>query len=495
MNTITKTKVKLFSYARFSSTLQKEGDSIHRQLTLAEEFVATHPQFNFELINEYEDDGRSAYHGKHLTVGRLGEFLTDVKAGRIESGAWLGIEDFDRLDRRNYLDAKVVFEELINAGVTIVVFRTGKVFDLPSLRSNPFDFMMALMSMVSANEYTERMSTRAKAVWKSKREAAVKTGKIMSANVPVWIDTLGEKGEQYFGLNEEKSAIIRKLINLFMNGLGCQSIATKLNLEGIPCIRRGKYWGPANVRAILKNESLCGRYSHNGIVIESYFPQILTRTEYNEVRLLLNSGNNSKPSSTKPANVLQGLCHCSECGALMTRVSQKPYRGRKAYENLVCIAGKQGKHKYRSIPVETVILQLFALLRFPAAFNDADNGRMAGLQAKRVEKEAMIERVTDAIGKVGLSQALQTALAGHEADLAALDREIEEEASRSVYGNAKRMAERTAEALRGMQRNTTTDAASLNATLRRLFKGIKIDIEAQEVWVTWLDGRVSVLTV
>ena len=56
------TKVKLYSYARVSSDKQKEGTSIIRQLTLAEEFVATHPQYNFQLINEYEDDGRSGYH-------------------------------------------------------------------------------------------------------------------------------------------------------------------------------------------------------------------------------------------------------------------------------------------------------------------------------------------------------------------------------------------------------------------------------------------------
>ena len=92
--------------------------------------------------------------------------MEDVKSKRIDKGSWLGFEDFDRLSRRNYWDAKNVFEEIINAGITVVTFRDGKVFDLPSLRNNPFDFMMSLMSMVGAHEYTEKMSHLSKRAWK-----------------------------------------------------------------------------------------------------------------------------------------------------------------------------------------------------------------------------------------------------------------------------------------------------------------------------------------
>jgi hypothetical protein len=115
-----KPKIKLYSYASFSSDKQKEGDSIHRQLTMAEEYVATHPQYNFELINKYQDDCRSAHHNKHITVGRLGEFLKDVKSGIIPKGSWVGCEAFDRLNRQPYWEAKDVFEELMNAGITVV---------------------------------------------------------------------------------------------------------------------------------------------------------------------------------------------------------------------------------------------------------------------------------------------------------------------------------------------------------------------------------------
>lgn len=62
--------------------------------------------------------------------------------------------------------------------------------------------------------------------------------------------------------------------------------------------------------------------------------------------------------------------------------------------------------------------------------------------------------------------------------------QIDQEASKAVYGDAKRMAELTTEAQRALRSNTT-DAATVNGLLRRLFKSLKIDIEAREVFVEW----------
>jgi DNA invertase Pin-like site-specific DNA recombinase len=521
------TKVKLYSYARFSSNSQREGTSIVRQLSLAEEFVVTHPQFNLQLINQYQDESRSGYHGKHLTVGRLGEFLKDVKSGRVEKNSWCGVEDFDRLSRQNYWDAKAVFEEMMNAGITIVTFKNGNTFDLQSLRKAPYEFMTALMSMVGANEYTERMSERSLDNWRRKREAAVTTGKIMTSNVPVWINNVvdersptGRILKSHFELNEENAAIVRQVVDLFLNkSMGCQTLCRKLNLEGVKCLRKGKFWGPANVRAVLNNEALCGRYSHKGTVIESYFPPLVTKHDYAEIQLLLKSGNNSKlRACPTPANPLQGLCRCSICNSLMTRVSQRAYRGRKPYQKLICISAKNGGHKYRSIEVDTVIGALNMLLTMPVSFSANVDDPMVALQAKRTDKEQRIVRLTNEMALMGGSQAIRRALTGLEADLTTIDAAIVEEASRAGYGDAQRMGERLAEAKAALggaviglsfaerlasgsmvptvyERRGPATAETVNASLRRLFKGIKIDIEAGEVFATWLDGRVSVLTV
>jgi hypothetical protein len=513
-------KVKLYSYARFSSDKQKDGTSIERQLGLAEEFVTLHPHLNLQLINRYQDEAISAKKGRNITVGMLGEFLRDVKKGEVEKGSWLGIEDFNRLSRQNYLDAKEVFEEIMRLGITIVTFRDRKTFDWEALRKNPFDFMMALMQMVAANEYIERMRTHSNRTWKIKLEAAVATKSIMSANVPHWIDAivdeyspLGKATKQHFELNEEKSAVVRQIVSMFLNeGAGCQSIARSLNLSNTPCIgrnRQGKHWGQANVRAILNNEGLCGRYVHNKragkalptnevITIEGYYPPLVTTTTYKEIKLLLKSANRSKSrrlnAHPKPANALQGLCFCSVCNSLMTRVSQRAYRGRKAYEKLVCIGAKSGKHKYRTIEVHTVIGHLNMLLTFPTAFSFNNDNALIRLQDQKSVLEKKIERLVNSMALMGGSDAIRKALAGLETEKADLERKIDDEASKASFANAKRMSERlieTREALKG----SSTDALALNALFRRLFKSLRIDIEASEISCEWLDGRVSVLCV
>jgi DNA invertase Pin-like site-specific DNA recombinase len=460
--------------------------------------------------------------------------LKDVKNNIIDKGSWIGFEDFDRLSRMNYCDAKEIFEELINAGITVLTFCDGKFYDLQSLRNNPFEFMTSLMSMVGAHDYSDKMSGRSIRNWKAKREAAVTSRKIMTANVPVWIDTIvdeispsGKKVTQHFELNAEKSAIVRQLIDLFLNGQGCQTIARQFNLQNVQALRNGKYWMPGNVRNILKNSVLCGRYDHQNIVLEDYYPALVSKETYGEIQLLLKSNNNSKtrPINTS-ANPLQGLCHCSACGSLMTRVSQRAYRGRKPYQKLVCIGAKTGKHTYRSIEVDTVIGHLYMLFTYPASFSFNNDDKLIGLQTKRADYEMRITRLTDEMAIMGGSEAIRRALTGLEADLARLDKLIAEEGSKAVYGNARRMSEvllaardamggaslgpsfgarlksglplvptRTTLRSSASQAKTMADPQTMNGLLRRLFKNIKIDIEAQEIWCEWMDGKTSVLTI
>lgn len=266
-------------------------------------------------------------------------------------------------------------------------------------------------------------------------------------------------------------------------------------------LRKGKYWMPGSIRAILHNEALCGRHVHrvkrNGkaeLTIEDYYLPIVTKSTYSEITLLLNSNHNSKTRAINSlANPLQGLCFCT-CGSLMTRVSQRAYRGRKPYQKLVCIGAKTGKHKYESIEVDSVLGHLNMLFEFPQSFNPNDHDAMTPLQAKLSEIDRRIERVTDAIATVGLSDALQRTLRGLEDERATVKAQINEEAARSVYGNMQRMAELTVEAKRAMT-SRSTDATVLNGLLRRLFSSIKVDIENGEVFATWQSGKVSVLTV
>lgn len=110
--------IKAFSYLRFSSAAQAAGDSLRRQLALAEEWAAKHPEI--ELDTTTRDLGVSAYKGEHRVKGALAAFLKRVEQGQIPPGSFLLIEAFDRLSREN----ETVAINLLTANAMQVFFHT-----------------------------------------------------------------------------------------------------------------------------------------------------------------------------------------------------------------------------------------------------------------------------------------------------------------------------------------------------------------------------------
>ena len=89
--------VKLaFSYRRFSSTQQRDGSSLERQLEMAVDVCSS---MGWELVDLPPDAGLSAFKGLNKIKGALGTFLRKVKAGEIPKGSVLIIENMDRFSR------------------------------------------------------------------------------------------------------------------------------------------------------------------------------------------------------------------------------------------------------------------------------------------------------------------------------------------------------------------------------------------------------------
>lgn len=70
------------------------------------------------------DHGVSACSGK-ITDGALGAFIEAIEAGDIAPGSFLLVEDIDRLSRLPVMEALVVFQRIIEAGVTICPVPSG----------------------------------------------------------------------------------------------------------------------------------------------------------------------------------------------------------------------------------------------------------------------------------------------------------------------------------------------------------------------------------
>src|SRR6516165_2905165 len=122
-----------YSYARYSSLPQGDGDSIRRQLKLSTDWCKRNNAV-LDGGRTYLDRGKSAYHGKHRQKGSaLAAFLDDVESGRIPRGSFLLIENLDRLSREKEVDALGLLIGLLKAGVCVVTLSpTEAVYDQDS---------------------------------------------------------------------------------------------------------------------------------------------------------------------------------------------------------------------------------------------------------------------------------------------------------------------------------------------------------------------------
>ena len=126
-------KPKAFSYVRFSTPKQAQGDSYRRQIQQAQDYCAAN---DLELEDKtIEDFGVSAFRGSNRTDGALGRFIDAVKCGEIERGSYLLVESVDRLSRQAIEDALTQFLEIVREGIVIVTLSDNQVF-----RSGEVDF-------------------------------------------------------------------------------------------------------------------------------------------------------------------------------------------------------------------------------------------------------------------------------------------------------------------------------------------------------------------
>lgn len=261
-------------YSRVSSTEQASGLGLDRQAANPAAYCA---QRGWALYDGpgYSDAGVSAFGGKNLHDGELSRFLADAKAGLFGTGTVaLLIEDLDRFSRAMPLAVlPVLIDELLNAGMTISVMSKGRDISRESIKGNQMELHELLFWLGAAHEFSSRLSRRISHVQEIKRQKIRNGDPVNPNNAPAWIsiDTDGR-----WALNEY-AAVIKKIIQLASDGIGCHAIATRLNAEKIPSpgqYRRNLWkmqasqsklkqykivrWSGASVKSVLSTPALIG---------------------------------------------------------------------------------------------------------------------------------------------------------------------------------------------------------------------------------------------
>ena len=322
--------VKAYSYMRFSSAAQREGDSLRRQLQAARDWAAARP--DIELDTTTRDLGVSAYKGEHRVRGALASFLKRIEQGDIQPGSYFLIESFDRLSRETEMVAVNLLTSITLAGIKVVTLTDGHEYHAGS---DAMDIMRAVIVMSRAHNENKARAAKLREAWADKKRRARETGEVLSRRGPAW--TKYDERSKKFVLIADRAEIVCRIYNECNEGLGITAIASRLNADKIaPFVKGSDGWHQGYVLTILRSPSVCGYYQPtlttnnpgqrmgreaDGDIIENYYPRVIEDATFYKAQDMIarrNKRGGGKGRRGKTfSNLLIGLGRCESCGGTL----------------------------------------------------------------------------------------------------------------------------------------------------------------------------------
>lgn len=500
-----KGKPKAYSYLRFSTPEQAQGDSRRRQADLAARFAQEH---GLELDdNSYADLGISAYKGKNAAVGALRQFLEAVEDGVVPQGSFLLVENLDRLTRDHIVPAQALFLQIISAGITIVTLSDQRSYSVESVNANPTDLIISLLSMIRAHEESATKGRRVRAAWDAKRRKAAEAP--LTARCPSWLKLDRTKTPPQWVKLEDRVRVVQRIFKMAAKGVGQHSIANTLNKEGVPTFGRSKYWHRSFIKKLLANEAVVGTMtphtqSHDvtgrrvrtaGKPVANYFPRIIDDELFEDVRAMGLDGRRqpSTKGRSRPAHMLAGLAHCGLCGAAMTRVHKGPGNGKA---KLICTVAKVGVGcVYQTVAVEDVertICDEFDFLAGTVPSADASlDAELERLETQDAAISEMLRNIVDSIALGGDSATLRDRMMALEEERERCRKEHDALLDKIAAASRDSVEKRLAKVRELIE--TGAEKGEINALLRQLLKAVVVDRAKGRLRFEWAHGGESTL--
>ncbi|UAL42835.1 recombinase family protein [Shewanella inventionis] len=362
--------MKAYIYSRISTKIQKKGDGLDRQLELTHAYANS---IGLEIQLDSFQDIASGYHGRQMQ-GRLGVFLDAIKTGKVNTPAALVVESLDRLGREHTMDALPRLIDIINSGVEVHEVSTGVVYN----REDTHKIHIAIAVMERAHNESKVKALRAKQAYKTAREKASETGKVITSLVPVWMEVKDGKIE----LIPERAELIKRIFQMYINGCGGGVIAKTLTSENIeyPVYRDAAHkhkpvWNEQRIVRIIKSPSTYGAFvsttnAHKDNILYDYYPAVITIDTFNKAQQIRINRVTTKTKTHAMQNIFTSLLVCGKCGyTYQPNMSNTTRNGIKVRMMYLRCSGRTGtgqcKAKAINLPdTEYTILNWFRSLRF-----------------------------------------------------------------------------------------------------------------------------------
>lgn len=425
--------INVYSYTRWSSDGQADGDSERRQVQMAENWCASR---GLSLAGTEKDEGVSAWNGKNRIEGTgLSRLLK-----RLRPGDYLLIEDLDRLSRQNWLTATNFVAEIVEKDVTLVTLNNGNEITSERFKRDPGCFLPAVLRAFLGNDENLKKSERIKASWQARKEK-MRNGEPANYRLPCWLAWDERTGRPT--LVEHNAVVIRRMFELAASDMGVVTITRTLAAEGASLVDgdRRLALGSSYVWRTLVNKQVIGYVTFIDPPQPGVFPPVIDEQTFYAVQGRLQARKHqTAPRKYSELNLFSGLGYCSKCGGRVCRFSQN--RNGKTYRYLLCSNslhkdGRCGVSGMRYDLIEASFLALLAnsgLVRKALASADATKpSTLDALNGQLVDTERQINKfVTLLSDDPTPSPTLYKHLKDSEAKAAEWRRQIDAERARII---------------------------------------------------------------
>lgn len=197
------------------------------------------------------DAGLSAFRGRHRRKGGLATFITAAEQGGWPEGTTLVIEDLDRFSREAASQQQALLLRLFDAGIGLGIVRDDRVVDRSTYDADLGLRVMLTVRQDAAHDYSAKLSDRIDASWQHRRQRSLQGEKIPGFR-PFWCDWNATDYQP-----NHHVAVIRRMVELCIDGLGLTRIAQELHAEGFRTAQ-GRAWAYANVHKVITDPRLIG---------------------------------------------------------------------------------------------------------------------------------------------------------------------------------------------------------------------------------------------
>lgn len=229
-------KLRIAAYCRVSTDHKDQVNSYEMQVRYFSELYKNSETET--LVGIYADEGISATSvEKRIEFGRM---MEDCRSGKIDRVVTKSISRF----ARNTKDCLYYVRELKQLGISIYFEKEN--IDTARLS----DEMMITIMGGLAQEESQSISNNVR--WTFQR--AMASGTLKQIHVPYgYIKT----ADGTLVIDEEKAEIVRRIFDMYINGMGIKKIAIQLNLEEIPS-PTGIQWNSITINKMLRQEKYIG---------------------------------------------------------------------------------------------------------------------------------------------------------------------------------------------------------------------------------------------